>query len=128
MAVLSSPADAASGVGSPQEEVESALTDRYQTTVPQQVRMALGLRKRDRIRYAFLANGEVVLQRVSPEEEVDDPALAPFLALLEQDIKRHPDHLKPITSDLVSRLQDLVGGIDVDLDAPLPDEDEPDCR
>jgi antitoxin PrlF len=47
---------------------------------------------------------------------------------LEQDIKRHPDHLKPITSDLVSRLQDLVGDIDVDLDAPLPDEDEPDCR
>jgi antitoxin PrlF len=30
-----------------------ALADRYQTTVPQPVRRALGLRKRDRIRYAF---------------------------------------------------------------------------
>lgn len=124
MAVLSSPADAASGVGSPQEEVESALTDRYQTTVPQPVRKALGLRKRDRIRYSFRSNGEVVLQRVSPEPEDDDPALAPFLALLEQDISRHPDHLGPITADLVSRLQDLVGGIDVDLDAQLPDDDD----
>ncbi|NQV09910.1 MAG: type II toxin-antitoxin system PrlF family antitoxin [Cyanobacteria bacterium] len=124
MAVLSSPADAASSVGSPQDEVVSALTDRYQTTVPQPVRKALGLRKRDRIRYAFRSNGEVVLQRVSPEVEVDDPALAPFLALLEQDISQHPDRLRPIIADLVSRLQDLIGGIEVDLEAPLPDEDD----
>ena len=123
MAPLSSSAAAASAVDAPQQEVESTLTDRYQTTVPQPVRRALGLRKRDRIRYAFRSNGEVVLERVSPEPD-DDPALAPFLALLEQDIASHPERLKPITVDLVARLQDLVGGIEVDLDAPLPDDDE----
>lgn len=106
------------------EEVESALTDRYQTTVPQSVRHALGLRKRDRIRYAFRANGEVVLQRVSPEPIDDDPALAPFLALLEQDIARAPERLQPITTDLVQHLQALVGDLEVNLDAPLTDEDE----
>jgi antitoxin PrlF len=124
MAVLSSPEAAATSVGSPQEDVESALTDRYQTTVPQPVRRALGLRKRDRIRYAFRANGEVVLQRVSTEPAEEDPALTPFLALLEQDIASHPERLQPISTDLVQRLQDLVGAIEVDLDEALPD-DEP---
>lgn len=124
MAVLSSPDAAGSSVSSPPEEVESALTDRYQTTVPQPVRRALGLRKRDRIRYAFRANGEVVLQRVSTEPAEEDPALTPFLALLEQDIAHHPERLQPISTDLVRRLQDLVGAIEVDLDEALPD-DEP---
>ena len=124
MAVLSSSHAPGTAMSSPQEEVESALTDRYQTTVPQPVRRALGLRKRDRIRYAFRANGEVVLQRVSTEPAEEDPALAPFLALLEQDIARHPERLQPIGADLVRRLQDLVGAIEVDLDEALPD-DEP---
>jgi antitoxin PrlF len=122
MAVLCSPDAAGGSVGTPQSEVESALTDRYQTTVPQPVRRALGLRKRDRIRYSFRANGEVVLQRVSPDPIEEDPALAPFLALLERDIARHPERLQPIGTDLVRRLQDLVGAIEVDLDQALPDD------
>ena len=123
MAVLSSPDADWVPKGTPQGEVESALTDRYQTTVPQPVRRALGLRKRDRIRYSFRANGEVVLQRVSPDPCEEDPALAPFLALLEQDIASHPDRLQSIGTDLVQRLQDLVGGIEVDLDEALPDDE-----
>jgi antitoxin PrlF len=111
-------------MGTPQEAVEAALTDRYQTTVPQPVRRALGLHKRDRIRFAFRANGEVVLQRVNPDPGEEDPALAPFLALLEQDIASHPERLQPIGADLVQRLQDLVSAIEVDLDEVLPD-DEP---
>ena len=123
MAVLSSPDAAGASVGTPQSEVESALTERYQTTVPQPVRRALGLRKRDRIRYSFRANGEVVLQLVSPDPIEEDPALAPFLALLERDIASHPERLQPIGTDLVRRLQDLVGGIEVDLDEVLPDDE-----
>jgi antitoxin PrlF len=124
LAVISSPDATGTSMGAPQEAVEAALTDRYQTTVPQPVRRALGLHKRDRIRFAFRANGEVVLQRVSPDPGEEDPALAPFLALLEQDIASHPERLQPIVADLVQRLQDLVGAIEVDLDEVLPD-DEP---
>jgi antitoxin PrlF len=124
MAVPSSADAASTSVGATPDEVESALTDRYQTTVPQPVRRALGLRKRDRIRYAFRANGEVVLQRVSPDPVEEDPALAPFLALLERDIASQPERLQPIGADLVQRLQDLVGAIEVNLDEALPD-DEP---
>ncbi len=123
MSVLSSPDAAGAYVGTPQSEVESTLTERYQTTVPQPVRRALGLRKRDRIRYSLRANGEVVLQRVSPDPIEEDPALAPFLALLERDMTAHPERLQPIGADLVRRLQDLVGGIEVDLDEALPDDE-----
>ena len=124
MAVLFSPDADCVPKGTPHGEVVSALTDRYQTTVPQPVRRALGLRKRDRIRYSFRSNGEVVLQRVSPDPCEEDPALAPFLALLEQDIASHPDRLQSVGTDLVQPLQDLVGSIEVDLDEALPD-DEP---
>ena len=71
-------------------ELESALTDRYQTTVPAAVRQALHLGKRDRIRYRVLQGGQVLLERAVSEEAAADPALKPFLGLLAQDIRRHP--------------------------------------
>lgn len=122
MTFLSTPDAADTSLVNPLDEVESTLTDRYQTTVPQPVRRALGLRKRDRIRYEFRANGEVVLQRCSPDSDNDDPALAHFLTLLEQDIVNQPERLQPIGAELVERLHDLVDGIEVDLEEALPDE------
>ena len=44
-------------------ELESTLTDRYQTTVPAAVRQALQLHKRDRIRYRVMDGGQVLLER-----------------------------------------------------------------
>ena len=41
-------------------EVESTLTDRYQTTVPETVRRALQLSKRDKIHYTIRAGGEEI--------------------------------------------------------------------
>ena len=41
-------------------KVESTLTDRYQTTVPETVRRALKLSKRDKIHYAISPEGKVV--------------------------------------------------------------------
>ena len=58
-------------------EVESTLTDRYQTTVPETVRRALRLGKRNKIHYTIRPNGEVVLTRVEPSEG-DDPVLGRF--------------------------------------------------
>lgn len=102
------------------QTTESTLTDRYQTTVPAPVRRFLGLRKRDRLRYTF--SGETVtISRSDPAETNEaDPALQPFLHLLADDVARHPEHIQPITSDLVSRVRDLTHGTEVDLDAPLP--------
>jgi len=104
-------------------EVESTLTDRYQTTVPETVRRALRLGKRDKIHYTIRANGEVVLTRAEVHEG-DDPVLGQFLGFLARDIASHPERVQTVDARLLKRIQSLVGGIDPDLDAPLSAEDE----
>lgn len=104
-------------------EVESTLTDRYQTTVPETVRRALKLGKRDKIHYTIRQNGEVVLTRATAAEG-DDPVLGQFLSFLAQDIASHPERLRAVDADLAQRIQSLVGGIEVDLDASLSEDDE----
>ena len=104
-------------------EVESTLTDRYQTTVPATVRRILRLGKRDKIHYTIRPGGEIVLTRVDAPE-VDDPVLGQFLGFLARDIASHPERLQAIDSDFVQHLQSLTGGIEVDLDTPLSADDE----
>ena len=123
MAVFPASAPAATAGESPIEEVQSALTDRYQTTVPETVRRALKLGKRDKIHYTIRPSGEVVLTRVETSDG-DDPVLGQFLGFLAADITRHPERLQAVDVGLVQRLQSLVGGVDVDLDAALSADDE----
>ena len=87
-------------------EAESTLTDRYQTTVPETVRRALKLSKRDKIHYSIRPGGEVVLTRAEASDS-DDPVLGQFLGFLaaetapeEQDCGCKPRlHPRPATSD-----------------------------
>jgi antitoxin PrlF len=104
-------------------EVESTLTDRYQTTVPETVRRALKLGKRDKIHYTIRSSGEVVLSRADASNG-DDPVLGQFLGFLAADIARHPERLQTVDAGLVRRLQSLVGDVDIDLDAALAEDDE----
>ncbi len=102
---------------------ESTLTDRYQTTIPEPVRKALGLNKRDKICYTIQPNGKVWISRADQAEE-NDPVLGRFLNFLAQDMQQNPQHIQAMSSELVSHVQSLVSGVDLDLDAPLLDEDE----
>jgi antitoxin PrlF len=104
-------------------EAESTLTDRYQTTLPQAVRRALKLGKRDKIRYAIHPNGEVLLRRDTPSED-DDPALGSFLNFLTNDISKYPERLKAIDADTVQYLHSLTGNVELDLDSALSAEAE----
>ena len=104
-------------------EVESTLTDRYQTTVPETVRRALHLGKRDKIHYTIRPGGEVVLSRADTSEE-NDPVLGQFIGFLARDIANHPERLHSLDAGFVQRLQSLTDGIEVDLDAALSVEDE----
>lgn len=101
---------------------ESTLTDRYQTTVPDAVRKALHLNKREKIRYTIQPDGDVLLSRADKDES--DPVLGSFLTFLANDIQNNPQRLQAATPELASRIQNLVSDMDVDLDAALDDEDE----
>jgi antitoxin PrlF len=100
----------------------SKLTDRYQTTVPAGVRKQLKLGKGDQIRYCTEPSGRVYIELARSEE--DDPALGAFLDFVEADISAHPDRIRAFDGALRDRLAELVGNVEVDLDAPLSLDDE----
>jgi antitoxin PrlF len=102
--------------------VESTLTERYQTTIPEAIRKTLGLNKRDKVRYDIQADGQVVISRAEPEES--DPILEQFLNFIAQDIEANPQHLKAFSPDLAERVLSLVAEVDIEFEAPLLNEDE----
>jgi antitoxin PrlF len=102
---------------------ESTLTDRYQTTVPDAVRKALHLGKRDRLRYTVQADGVVQLSRLDASE-LDDPAINAFLNFLANDMALQPQHLQPVTSALAGQIRKLTSGVSVDLTHALSPEDD----
>jgi antitoxin PrlF len=101
---------------------ESTLTDRYQTTIPDTVRKALHLKKKDKICFTIASDGNVLLTRAEVEE--DDPVLGEFLAFLANDIVKNPAQIKPLTIDMKTRGDVLIEGVEFDIDSPLLDEDE----
>ena len=103
-------------------QTESTLTDRYQTTIPDAVRKALHLEKRDKICYTVQSDGHVFLSKV--DEIEDDPVINEFLSFIATDMKKNPGHLTAIDQTLVNRVQSLVSQVEIDLDAPLSNEDE----
>jgi antitoxin PrlF len=104
-------------------EVESTLTDRYQTTVPETVRRALRLGKRDKIHYTIRPGGEVVLSRAEIAEE-SDPLLGQFLGFLSRDIASHPERLQSVDAGLVTRIHSLIGDMEVEMHSALSADDE----
>lgn len=104
-------------------ELESTLTDRYQTTVPDGVRRALRLGKRDKIRYLLQPDGAVLMTRAAPMDK-DDPVLDEFLRFIAQDVAAHPRNVRAVGQKLRSRIQALVARVKVDLDVPLDPKDE----
>ncbi|TDP40808.1 AbrB family transcriptional regulator [Idiomarina aquatica] len=103
-------------------ETESTLTDRFQTTVPSSVRQALHLGKKDKIKYAIQADGSVVISRA--ETPKNDPVLGEFLSFIARDMQVHPERLEPLSASMRDSVNALVEGVEIDLDAPLLDEDE----
>jgi antitoxin PrlF len=99
---------------------ESKLTDRYQTTIPETVRKALHLHKRDKLHYSIQSNGDVLISRAEKQES--DPVLGEFLNLLASDLSNNPNRLTALDRNLAKRVKTLVSDIDIDLDSPLSDE------
>ncbi|KMT64157.1 type II toxin-antitoxin system PrlF family antitoxin [Catenovulum maritimum] len=103
-------------------ETESTLTDRFQTTVPSVVRQALHLEKKDKIKFTIQPDGSVLLSRSVETQE--DPIVESFLAFVASDMQNHPEKIQPLSASMRERIEMLTAGIELDLDAPLADEDE----
>ena len=102
-------------------KTESILTERYQTTIPEVVRKALHLSKRDKIHYIVQSDGNVMMTRVKKN---DDPIIEEFLNFLATDMQKNPQHLKIINPNLLNRVQSLISDVDVNLDELLEDDDK----
>ena len=66
---------------------------------------------------------DVVMSRVGAVE-VEDPVMGQFLSFLARDFASHPERLSSINVELAGRIQSLVSGVKIDLDAPLSADDE----
>jgi antitoxin PrlF len=101
--------------------LRSKVTARSQTTLPNGVRKALGIHPgMDGLEWRI--RGDEAVVRRAPgllDDEGDDPALEPFLALLEKDIAEHPERLRSFPAELYHRLLEVTEGVDVDLDEPI---------
>lgn len=97
------------------EEV-CTITAKGQTTVPKAIRQALGVSYGGRITFR-VEDGAVRV--VAAAEPAEDPALAPFLALLERDLATRPEAVAPLTDALVARIDTLIEGVVVDPEAPI---------
>jgi hypothetical protein len=90
---------------------------------PETVLRTLGLSRRDRIRNVNRPDNEMLLSFATPEVR-DDPALSALLGFLSRDIAAHPEQLQAPDAALVRRVRSLVDRVNVDLEAPLPADDE----
>lgn len=96
--------------------LESKLTERSQTTVPNGVRKALCMRPgQDRLVWEIRGDEAVVRRAPALEEDHNDPALEPFLRLIAADIEAHPERLRGIPESLYRRWAAVVDDVDVDL-------------
>ncbi len=102
------------------EEI-STITAKGQTTVPKSVRQALGLGYGGRIAFRVEA-GQVSVHAVV-RDDAADPALAPFLGLLEADLIARPDAIRPLPAPLAERMAALAAEIGAtNPDAPIEGE------
>ena len=75
--------------------------------MPDAVRKALHLDKRDRLRYTVLADGVVQISRLDAIDDVD-PTISGFLNFLANDMTAQPQHVQPMTSALLRQIQQLT--------------------
>jgi bifunctional DNA-binding transcriptional regulator/antitoxin component of YhaV-PrlF toxin-antitoxin module len=107
-------------------EETASLTSQNQITIPAPIRRVLKLQGgRSKISFSMRKDGTVILAKsvTRRKKPVEDSALGPFLKLLDDDMRRHPERIQPMPVALYKKALRLVRKVKVDLYAPLPDED-----
>lgn len=79
-----------------------------QTNVPAEVRSALNLHSGDRVIFSVEQNGTVSLRKAEAADDAGDPAMNAFLQFLAEDIRKRPEGVRAVSSDLAARLEALT--------------------
>jgi antitoxin PrlF len=103
-------------------EIEAAVIERGQTTIPAAIRKLLRVDRRSSVLFRVTESGDVTLAAKPDAAETVDPVIASFLAFVEADMARHPDRLRSVTVEWLRDLENLVSDVEVDLDGQLPEE------
>jgi antitoxin PrlF len=98
--------------------LKSRITRRSQTTLPNGVRKALNLRPGDDEVEWEIRGDEAIVRRARAEGD-DDPALQPFLALLQNDIAVHPERVRGMPQSLYERILAVTEGVDGTIDEEI---------
>jgi antitoxin PrlF len=104
-------------------EIPATITERGQTTVPAAIRKMLALGKRDQVVFRGLADGTVVIAKKQARADEGDPVIGRFLAFLARDMAEQPARIRSVPKTLLARGKTLVKGVEVDLDAALPEDE-----
>jgi antitoxin PrlF len=99
----------------------SKVTYRWQTTLPSGVRRALGLNAGDQITYV-IEDDQVVIRKAEGD---DDPVVEAYLEFLGKAMSARPDLITPFTHADIAGLEDLLHGVETDLDEDLGDFELP---
>jgi antitoxin PrlF len=102
-------------------EIEAAVTERGQTTVPAAIRKALRVGKRGTVVFRLSDDGQVTLTRKIESEP--DPVVGTFLAFMAKDMMANPNRLRYVTADWLAETRELVAGVAYDIEQPLSDDD-----
>jgi len=103
----------------PMIEEVCTITAKGQTTVPKAIRQALGVQYGDRIAFR-VEDGVVSVHAVAAP--ATDPALAPFLALLERDLAARPEAVRQLTPALAEHMAAASAGVAADPDTAIAGE------
>ena len=92
-------------------EKASTIYKKGQTTVPIEVRHALGVGPGDSVTFRVENDGTVVVRKAG---EGEDPVISAFLEFLAEDMRQHPQAIQALTGSLEQRLRELTADTKID--------------
>jgi antitoxin PrlF len=102
-------------------EIAVVITERGRITVPAAIRKALGVDKHGTVVFR-LSEGDRVTLKLKGDGQ--DPVAGKFLEFLANDLINNPASLRPIWAEWLADAQEMVAGVEIDLDQPLSDDGE----
>lgn len=93
-------------------EKASTIYKKGQTTLPIEVRNALGVNAGDSVTFRVEGDGTVLVRRT--DEQNDDPAIEAFLEFLAEDMQQRPHAIHALTDSLERSLRAITARTKVD--------------